>query len=134
MTYFLDTNIILDFYDYSRETSSASQEFMKKNIKKDFVFSEDMISTLFYVSQKKFGKTKMVLFLEKICDLYSTIPFGKLVLGQSFAYCKEHQSADLEDVLQAFTAKTNNCDAIVTNDKDFVSGIIPLIFPSELKN
>ena len=37
----------------------------------------------------------------------------------AYKYCNEHKSTDLEDVLQYFSALDNECDAVVTNDKNF---------------
>ena len=52
---FLDTNIVADMIDSSRNNHFLALDFLKKSIINDYklYISEDMISTLYYISKDK---------------------------------------------------------------------------------
>lgn len=129
MFYFLDTNILLDMFDDTRNTSQKSIIFIQNKNNLSYSCSEDMVSTFFYVTQKNHSNEKIITFWNNLRKNSKIFHFGDIVLEKSFEYCKQNENADLEDVLQAFCAKENNCDALVTNDKKFVSDIIEIIHP-----
>lgn len=61
---FLDTNIVADLIDQNRPNHAQSMSLIEKIILDgwDICISEDMISTLFYISKKK--KTDFRVFKE----------------------------------------------------------------------
>lgn len=126
MKYFLDTNILLDLLDSKRSHALSSQHFLKCYKNEEFCLSEDSISTLFFVAQKRLPYNTIIEYLEALQKNFVILPFGEDVIKKALEYCKNSSRPDLEDVLQACCAKENNCDFLVTNDKSFVANIIPV--------
>ncbi len=114
---FLDVNIVLDFLDKSRSASSLANELMYKllNQESNIVISEDMITTIFYLSH---NKNKTLKFLKSIQKKWKLSSFTSIVIEEAITISLE-QNLDLEDVLQCLCAKNNNCDVLITNDKKF---------------
>lgn len=115
---FLDTNIIADILDNKRARHQESLELIKKLIEEDWeiCISEDMISTLFYISKEK--KQILEFFQNVIFVDWEVVCFGKNLLGEAVAFALLH-NADLEDVMQCLCAKQNNCTYVITNDANF---------------
>jgi len=114
---FLDTNIIIDFLDINRQNHSKAVELIKFLNEKDYqiYISEDMLSTIYYLIK---DKSKVLLFLKDILNLWSVVGFDKDVINAAIEKSLS-ENYDFEDVLQCFCAKKYRC-IIVTNDKTFV--------------
>lgn len=68
----------------------------------------------------KIYKIKAIEVLNDLCnDVVKLVPTTTKATNQALQYCKKNPKEDFEDVLQYFSAKENECDAIYTNDKKF---------------
>ena len=130
---FLDANIVLDFCIQNRQCHLQAQRIFSETLegKYEMGISEDILTTIYYVGKK---------FLEKeiLIDLFNAFEeelviesFGKTVRKKALIYCQKNTSSDLEDVLQAFAAKENGYDILISNDVDFPSDIIPVMSSDE---
>ncbi|GAB6045631.1 type II toxin-antitoxin system VapC family toxin [Caminibacter profundus] len=115
----MDANIVIDIIDGGRKNHFLAKKLIIKLIEEDYeVFiSEDIITTVYYILK---GNLKILDFFENIIDKWNIVGFGEKTLKESIKYCKENK-ADLEDVLQCFCAKNNNCEIFITSDKKFVN-------------
>jgi len=116
---FLDTNIVLDFLDKKRPLHLQSKELISMLTIEDYdiYISEDMLSTIFYISK---DKEKVLLFFETIIKKWSVVPYGVALISEAVERCKENKGQDLEDTLQCLCAKEHDCTYIVTSDEGFV--------------
>jgi predicted nucleic acid-binding protein len=115
---FLDTNIIIDFLDKTRQNHLLAVELIEALIIEDYeVFiSEDMLSTIYYLIK---DKKKVLMFLKDILIEWSIVPFNKDVVLKAIEISLETKK-DFEDMLQCLTAKKYNC-VLITNDRKFVN-------------
>ena len=116
---FLDTNIVLDILIGSREKHQKGKELILYLLENDFeiVISEDMLSTIYYVSKNKEMTLK---FFQVIQNEWTILAYGKEVISKSLEFSLKN-SSDLEDTLQCVCAKEYQCDFLITNDKKFVN-------------
>ena len=115
---FIDTNIVLDLLIEDRKNHDKAKKLFSYLILNDYeiAISEDMLSTIFYVAK---NKNKTLKFFQEIQDEWIIFTYGKDILRNSFAFALEN-SADLEDTLQCFCAKENDCQQLIISDKKFV--------------
>ena len=116
---YLDTNIVADMIDGGRANHDLSLALLKKLMLEDYdVFiSEDMLSTLYYISNDKRATLE---FFENIVYVdWQVVPFGRDVIKEA-THLSLTSGLDLEDTLQCLCAKNNKCTMLVTNDKKFV--------------
>ena len=116
-TVFLDTNIILDILDTSRQNSKNIVSLLETLVihKHKVVISEDMLSTVFYINK---NNSKILDFFKVIQDRWTIAPFGKNTVRGAIDLSLK-MDLDLEDVLQCLCAKENGCDVLITNDGSF---------------
>lgn len=123
---YLDTNIVADMIDGARDNHEVSLDVLKMLVLDgyDVFISEDMLSTLYYVSNDK----KATLdFFENIIYLdWQVVAFGMDVI-QEATHLSLNTGQDLEDTLQCLCAKDNGCEVLVTNDKKFVDCGIEIV-------
>ena len=115
---YFDTNIVLDMLDSSRHNHSNSITLLKKfGLEKyEMHISEDMLSTIYYISK---DKTSTLEFFENIIYIdWSVLAFGTNVIKKATQKALQ-ENLDLEDLLQCLCAKENKCDLFITNDKKF---------------
>ena len=115
---FLDTNIVADIIDSSRNNHFLALNFLKKSIINDYklYISEDMISTLYYISKDKISTLD---FIKNIVLIdWEIVSFGKKIINNAIDISLK-KNLDLEDILQCLCAKENNCKFLITNDKKF---------------
>lgn len=115
---FLDTNIVADIIDAKRENHTKAMKLMEKIIDDNQVvcISEDMLTTLFYISKNK--KETLEFFQNVIFIDWEILNFTKDIL-QNGVELSLQNALDLEDVLQCLCAKQCGCETIVTNDNKF---------------
>lgn len=115
---FLDTNIVADIIDSQRLNHNLSMTFIEKliNDSVDVCISEDMITTLFYISKNK--KETLEFFQNVVFVDWEILNFTKDILIDSVELTLK-ENLDLEDVLQGLCAKYNGCTSIITGDKKF---------------
>ncbi len=116
---YLDTNIVADMIDGGRANHGLSLELLKKLMLEDYdVFiSEDMLSTLYYISNDKRATLE---FFENIAYVdWQVVAFGRNVTKEA-THLSLAKGLDLEDTLQCLCAKNCACDVLITEDKKFV--------------
>ena len=115
---FFDTNIIADIIDEKRLNHLDAIKIMEKVIKDDYIvcMSEDMITTLYYISKSK--KETLEFFKNVIFIDWEILAFDKKILAEAVEISLEN-SIDLEDILQSLCAKYNGCETIITHDSRF---------------
>ena len=123
---FLDTNIVLDFLDKKRENHKNATVLISILIKNktEIYISEDMLSTIFYISK---NKEYVLHFFEMICKKWFIVEYGIELISEAIAQCMENKGQDLEDTLQCLCAKKHDCAFIITSDKGFVDCGIDVI-------
>ncbi len=128
MRIFLDANIIIDLLDTSRESSTFSLEILAIAISNNFqmAISEDILTTVYYVTKKKVSRKKILSFFEMIDDEFRVFNFKNDIIKKSIKLCQKNSRLDLEDTLQAVCAQEYNCDMIITNDKKFPKLKVPV--------
>ena len=113
---FLDTNILLDILIKDRPNHHYSAALLGKLLDFDVYRSEDMLTTIYYVTKKKQKALECLAFIQ---NEWHIVSFGADVLKEGIAFAHKHGS-DLEDTLQCLCAKYNKCEAILTSDTSFV--------------
>ena len=115
---FLDTNIIIDFLDKTRQNHLLAVELIETLIIEDYeiFISEDILSTVYYLIK---DKKKVLMFLKDILIEWNVVPFNKDVVLKAIEISLETKK-DFEDMLQCLTAKKYNC-VLITNDRKFVN-------------
>ena len=129
MRLFLDTNIIVDLLDIRRSNSAFSLKVLEVAVFNNFeiAISEDILTTVYYVTKKEIARKKLLSFFEMIDDEFNVLNFKKGVVKKAIKLCQKNGKLDFEDVLQAVCAEKNNCDMIITNDKKFPQLKIPVM-------
>ena len=115
---YFDTNIVLDMIDPSRSKHSKSIQLLKKLALQEsqIYISEDMLSTIYYVSK---DKTSTLDFFENIIYIdWNILAFGINVIKNATQKALQ-RNIDLEDLLQCLCAKENGCQILITHDKKF---------------
>jgi len=125
---FLDANIIIDLLDTSRESSAFSLELFSTITDKNFdmTISEDILTTVYYVTKKSVPRKKLLSFFEMINDEFSILNFKKKIIKKTIKLCQSNSRLDFEDALQAICAGEYKCDIIITNDKKFPVVKVPV--------
>ncbi len=115
---YFDTNIVLDIIDNNRKEHIKAKKVWEYAIVKKYsiIISEDILTNVFYISK---NKRSVLEFFRFIQNEWEIVPFGKNTIKQSIEFSLKN-SCDLEDVLQCFCAKNNNCDIFITSDKKFI--------------
>jgi|GEM_PF-188814 len=149
MKIFIDANILLDIFNNERPFYGYSLAFYEYALKRQYPLftSCDLITTIYYINSKKdksqallniqdTNKTlKVIEFsnkeIEETCNLmledskYLELNSDTLVSKEKVGY------KDLEDTIQYIMAKKQQCDLIISNDKNFVSKDIKILSSEE---
>ncbi len=125
MRIFLDTNIVVDFLDTERQQHALAVELIYDiaNNEHQIVISEDMLSTVFYLCPDKQATLQKFKFLQKNWDI---VVFGKDVINDAITLSIK-DNLDLEDMLQCLCAKYNQCDILISSDKNFIDCGIKIV-------
>ena len=134
MRVFLDANILIDKFDSTRifhKFSDKSFEYMLLSGSIDVFTSCDIITTLYYIGSKKDKKQ----ILHDIRAVNKTLEVIKISNKEIEETCElminDNNYKDLEDTIQYIMAKKENCDLIISNDKNFISKDIKLLTSEE---
>jgi predicted nucleic acid-binding protein len=117
---FLDTNIVADMIDPKRRYHPEAMELLKRLMLGAYriVISEDMVTTLYYISQ---DKEATLAFLEHIVYVdWEVVPFGTELLQKATQHAMK-EVCDLEDTLQCLCSAKEGCSMLVTEDRNFVT-------------
>ena len=117
---FLDTNVIADMIDAKRVDHEISIRLLERVMTEGhtIVMSENMLSTLYYISKDK--KATLEFFEHIVFIDWKVVPYGKEVMTKATAVSLAEE-VDLEDTLQCLCAKSNGCQILITNDQKFVT-------------
>ncbi len=126
---FLDANVILDIFDFSRSDAQDSFDvYTHLLLNKSILYTScDIITTLFYIHSKK-SKTDALQKIEKINKIITVIDFSNQEVANTCLLMHQNPNfKDLEDTIQYILAKKMTCDLILTNDQRFYSEDIPVM-------
>jgi predicted nucleic acid-binding protein len=133
MRVFIDANIFLDIFDPyrpSHKDSMASYTFIVDS-KYQIFTSCDLITTIYYIDSKK-DKKQALLNIQAINKTLKVIEFSNKEIDECCDLMLEDDSyKDLEDTIQYIMAKKQECDLIISNDKNFVSKDIKIMSSEE---
>ena len=127
---FLDTNVVIDFYQRREPFFAESQAIVQMAFEKQItlVVSATTIINAFYILRKYYDadtlydKMRSLFLLANVSDITSEILAGALA----------EQWGDFEDCVQYLSATNIEADVIVTrNVKDYTSTSIPVMTPTE---
>ena len=134
--FFIDTNIIIDLLDDTRKEHTNSKIFIQRCLSDDvfIAISDDIVTTVYYLLQKKIERKKLLLFIKFLSENFKIISFDKKTISKAIEICTQNITYDFEDTLQAVCAKQNDFQNILTNDKKFpkIQGI-NILDSSEVK-
>lgn len=126
---FLDANIFIDKEIESRDIDKNSLNtliYLVENEIKIYT-SCDLITTVYYILSKE-DKKNALNKIEEITDFCKIIEFSNKEVKQTCELMKSNPNyKDLEDTIQYILAKKEECDLIISNDKNFVSEDIKLL-------
>lgn len=131
MRVFLDTNILLDALverqdRHFNENASIILQLGKNGVFKLFM-SVLSIPTIAYVLKNLGGNGKKSI-IKNICALVTPLP----ALPDHIDAMLESRMDDIEDAMQVQSARTGNCDLIITRDRsDFKNSDFPFLSPEE---
>ena len=133
---FLDANILIDVTDSTRKTSKISAEFIKimfDNMDTYKLYTScDLITTIYYVSRKELDRIEALQQIKTISKFITIIEFGNKEVDEAIELMeRKDKYKDLEDTIQYVMARKEKCDYIITNDKSFASGDVPVLSSKE---
>ena len=126
---FVDANVLIDFFDTNRPLRKFSLEALQVLLKNgvELYTSCDLITTVYYVLRKKFGKEALA-FVTRLNKMCFVISFSNEEVEMAIELMRNNPKfGDLEDTLQYVLAKKEGCDLILSNDKGFYSPEIEVL-------
>ena len=133
---FLDANILIDILDNGRATSKESAEVFEvlvRGIDKFSLFTScDLLTTVYYFTIKPLGQDLALKKIKKLNQVIKVIEFGNIEVAEAIELMERNEKySDLEDTIQYVMARKEKCDYIITNDKNFASGDVPVLSSAE---
>ncbi len=130
---FLDANILLDMIDRDRGRIDRTRHLLAKMLEEGVVLytSCDILSNIYYVARKQLPKQRLIEEMLRIIEIFEIVEINKTMAKSSLLKNLEAPNLDFEDLLQRACAETRECDLIVSNDKRFVQGDIPVVSTAE---
>lgn len=133
---FLDANILIDILDDTRPTSSTSAKVYENLVRGVEVFtlytSCDLLTTVYYFTRKPLGQKLALDKIRKLNQIIKVIEFGNQEVEEAIELMERNEKYDdLEDTIQYVMARKEKCDYIITNDKAFASGDVPVLSSEE---
>ena len=120
MKYFLDTNIILDYFICNREHHEAINTLLREVHKNDdeaqIWIDRDSISTIDYIMRKETTRADVVSMIINSFNIANNID----VLSDAINFSKKHR-ADYEDIVKVMTADKTESVVFLTHDKKLLS-------------
>lgn len=130
---FLDANILLDMIDRDRGRIDRTRHLLAKMLEEGVVLytSCDILSNIYYVARKQLSKQQLIEEMLRIIEIFEIVEINKTMAKSALLKNLEAPNLDFEDLLQRACAETTDCDLIVSNDKRFVQGNIPVLSTTE---
>lgn len=115
MTVFLDTNIILDFYDSDRghylPTAILFDLAFKRRIR--LAICAQSFINAFYILRKSYAKDELYKNMRILYKLCNVSPVDALTIEKAL----NREGRDFEDTVQFFSSKASHTDVILTRDR-----------------
>jgi predicted nucleic acid-binding protein len=121
MKVFIDTNIIIDFFDSRREhyLPAAILFDLAMKGKIELTVCAQSFITAFYVLGKSYPKAELYTSMRSLYRLCGVSPVDSSIIEQALAL----ESVDFEDTVQYLSSVASDTDIIITRDergfKDF---------------
>lgn len=131
MRVFLDTNILLDALVERQDRHFNENASIILQLGKNGVFELFMsvlsIPTIAYVLKNLSGNGEKGI-IKNICAIVTPLP----ALPDHIDAMLDSRMDDIEDAMQVQSARTGNCDLIITRDRsDFKNADFPFLSPEE---
>lgn len=126
---YLDTNILLDYIEPERSKHNDAKQIIGFCLMQNdlLLASCDIMTTIYYINSKK-SRREALENIESINEFIKIVEFSNREIARTCQLMREDTKyADLEDTLQYVLAQKEQCDAIVSNDRGFVSDTIELL-------
>jgi len=129
----LDTNIVMDLFDATRVAHLSSLKVVQEFLENGAVLyvNSDTLTTSFYLlrSRKKATLEESLEAIRKITQICELVSIELQDVMTALDLCEDEASSysDYEDAMQYVCAKKIGAEAIVTNDKNFISEEIAII-------
>ncbi len=120
MRLFLDTNVLMDFLVHDRPNSYYSTsifEIVRSSPVEAWMTTQSIIDASYIVGRYK-GYV-LENFRKNIRDILGFVNIGGIGYFDLEYAINATEIDDIEDCAQAFFADYNNCDIIISGDKDF---------------
>ncbi len=129
---FLDANILIDILDSKRPSSKESAklfEFLVRRVNDFGLYTScDLLTTVYYLTVKPLGKDEALAKIKILNRVIHIIEFGNTEVTEAIELMERNPKyIDLEDTIQYVMARKKKCDYIITNDKKFASGDVPIL-------
>ena len=136
---FLDANILIDILDGGRPTSRQSAkvyEILVRGVEHFSLYTScDLLTTVYYFTRKPLGQKSALEKIKKLNQIIHVIEFGNQEVAEAIELMERNEKyTDLEDTIQYVMARKEKCDYIITNDKAFASGDVPVLSAVEALN
>lgn len=115
MKVFLDTNVILDFYDSSRGHYMPAAIVFDLAFKKkiEIVVCAQSFITAFYLLRKHYNKEELYRSMRGLYKLCRVSPVDAGIIEKALS----QEGCDFEDTCQYFSFKGTDADIILTRDR-----------------
>ena len=130
MKVFIDTNVILDFYDSERGHYQPAAIVFDLASRGEIELSVCGLSfvTAFFLLHGKYDKTLLYEKMRALFKLCNVTPVDTTIIEKALS----QERRDFEDAVQYFSSKTIDADIILTRDrKGFNEFDIPHLSPSD---
>ena len=133
---FFDANILIDISDNTRpsykESRTLLDNFMDHIEQYTFYTSCDLMTTVYYILRQKLNKEETLAQIKLMNQLIHVVEFGNAEIEEAIELMERNKKyTDLEDTIQYVMARKEKCDYIITNDKNFASGDVPVLSSEE---
>ncbi len=115
MKVFLDTNVIIDFFDSNREYHQPAAIVFDLALKGKLdvsVCSQSFVNA-FYVLRKTYDKVVLYDKMHQLFKLCKVTPVDALIIERAL----NREGRDFEDTVQYFSSKTIDASIILSRDK-----------------
>lgn len=131
-SYFLDTNILIDFLGNRGPFGAFALRIFEKRLKREWTLwtSDNSVLTTYYIIGKEIGEDNARKKIAKLVDYLEIQAVQKTDIQAALA----SQFKDLEDGVQHFCASNiiGLAGIITRNKKDFLPSQIPIFEPWDL--
>lgn len=129
---FLDANILIDILDAGRPTNKESAkvyEILVRGVERFSLYTScDLLTTVYYFTRKPLGKKSALEKIKKLNQIIKVIEFANEEVSEAIELMERNEKyTDLEDTIQYVMVRKEKCDYIITNDKAFASGDVPVL-------